>query len=228
MLIDCHCHSIYSKHWFWGFDSLNTPQEIVKVAVKKGLGGIAITDHNTIKGSLVARKFAKKYKGFIVITGSEIRTKTGKEVIGLGIKEEIKPNLEFEETVEKIHEAGGIAVLPHPFGKYIFKRCTEKDAKLVDAIEVFNSTLLKIFNEKASSFAKKFKKARTAGSDAHSIKEVGNACIICNGDPIEEIMKGRVKIIGRVTPFKDIVSLISKKFLRSIEWRISRTRGKYI
>ena len=119
MKIDCHCHTIYSKHWFWGYDALNTPLEMIKAAIKKGLDGLAITDHNTVKGSLVGKKVAKKYKNFILITGCEIRTKSC-EVIALGIKENISPNLSLEETIEKIHDLGGIAVIPHPFGKYFF------------------------------------------------------------------------------------------------------------
>jgi hypothetical protein len=201
---------------------------MVKAAIKKGLSGIAITDHNTIRGGLVAKKFARKYRDFIVIVGSEIRTKTGKEIIGLNVGEDVPPNLDFDETVEKIHDAGGIAVLPHPFGKYLFKKCTKEEIRLVDAIEVFNSTLLKIFNDKSLAFAKKFKKGMTAGSDAHSTRELGNACIICNSDPIREILKGKVRIVGKMTPPTEIVSLISKKFLRSVEWRILRNRGKYI
>ena len=68
MRIDTHVHTIYSKHWFWGFDSLNTPLEMIKFAIKKGLDGLAITDHNTVKGSMVGKKIAKSFKGFKIIT----------------------------------------------------------------------------------------------------------------------------------------------------------------
>jgi len=227
MRIDCHCHTIYSKHWFWGFDSLNTPQEMIKAAIKKGLDGLAITDHNTVKGSLAARKIAKNYKDFIIITGSEIRTKFG-EIIGLGINEDVPMRLSIEETVEKIHDAGGIAVAPHPFGKYLFKKSVGEKIKMVDAVEVYNSTLTKVANTKALILSKKFKKAKTAGSDAHSIREVGNAGIICNNDPIEAILKNKVKIFGKRTSLVDISYLITRKFIRSVEWRLSKTRGKYI
>lgn len=227
MRIDCHCHTIYSKHWLWGFDSLNTPREMIKAAIKKGLDGLAITDHNTVKGSLVARKIAKDYKDFIIITGSEIRTKFG-EVIGLGINEDVPMRLSIEETVEKIHDAGGIAVAPHPFGKYLFKKSVGEKIKMVDAVEVFNATLTRVANMKALILSKKFKKSRTAGSDAHSIREVGNAGIICSDDPIEDILKNKVKIFGKRTSLVDISYLITRKFLRSVEWRLSKTRGKYI
>lgn len=227
MRIDCHCHTIYSKHWFWGFDSLNTPKEMIRAAIKKGLNGLAITDHNTVKGSLVAKKNAKNYKNFVIITGAEIRTKFG-EIIGLGIKEDIPMRLSIEETIEKIHDAGGIAVAPHPFGKYLFKKSVGEKIKMVDAVEVYNSTLTKVANTKALIISKKFKKPRTAGSDAHSIREIGNAGIICNDNPIEAILENKVKIFGKRTSLIDISYLITRKFIRSVDWRLSKTRGKHI
>ena len=226
MLIDCHCHTIYSKHWFWGFDALNTPEEMIKAAIKNGLNGLAITDHNDVKGSLIAKKIAKKYKGFTIITGSEIKTKAG-EITGLGIKENVPMFLSLEETIEKIHDLGGIATAPHPFGKYFFRKCVGNDAAKADAIEVFNSTLTKFANKKALILSEKFKTGKTAGSDTHSIKEVGNAGIDCNGDPIEDIIKDRVKIFGIKTPLINTAYLISRKFIRSAEWRLSKTRSKY-
>jgi len=226
MKFDLHSHTIYSKHFFWGFDALNTPKEMVKAAIKKGLNGLAITDHNTVKGSLVAKKIAKRYKNFIVITGCEIKTKSG-EIIGLGIKENIPILLSLEETIEKIHDLGGIAVAPHPFGKYFFRKCVEDNAVKADAIEIFNSTVTKSANEKALILAKKFKKSVTAGSDAHSVKEVGNAGIICESNPLEDIIKNKVKIFGKKTSLINTTYLISRKFIRSIEWRLSKTRDKY-
>lgn len=188
MKIDCHCHTIYSKHFFWGFDALNTPLEMIKAAIKKGIDGLAVTDHNTVKGSLIAKKVAKRFKNFVIITGCEIRTKEG-EIIGLDIKENIPMNLNIEETVEKIHDLGGIATAPHPFGNYIFRRCAGRNGLKADALEVYNSTLTKKQNNKALDMAKLFKKSMTAGSDAHSSREVGNAGIMTYGNLIDDILK---------------------------------------
>src|SRR4030067_1854146 len=115
MKIDCHCHTIYSRHAFWGSDALNTPLEMIKAAVKKGIDGLAITDHNTVKGSLIAKKEARRFKNFKIITGCEVRTREG-EIIALGVKENIPMNLSIEETVKIIKDLGGISVAPHPFG----------------------------------------------------------------------------------------------------------------
>ncbi|MEM5778277.1 MAG: PHP domain-containing protein [Candidatus Aenigmatarchaeota archaeon] len=226
MKIDCHCHTIYSKHFFWGYDALNTPEQMIKAAMKKGLDGLAITDHDSVKGSLIAKKIAKKYK-FTIITGSEISTKLG-DFLALGIDEDIPKKLSLEETLEKIHELGGIGVAPHPFGRYLFRKCVKENSKEADAIEVFNSSLNFMQNKKALEFAKKYKKPITAGSDAHSVREVGNAGIICDDDPIESILKNKVKIFSKYTTFIEFANVISRKFIRSIKWRLSKTRGKYI
>jgi predicted metal-dependent phosphoesterase TrpH len=227
MKIDCHCHTIYSKHWFWGYDSINTPREMIKAAVKKGLDGLAVTDHNNVKGSLMAKKAAKSFKGFKIITGTEIRTNKG-EVLGLGINKNVPMKLSMQETIDRIHDLGGIAVIPHPFGKYFFKLSIIKNPLNADAVEVYNSSVRKGGNKKAMNLARKFKKGMTAGSDAHSIRNVGNAGIICSGNPLEAIKKGKVKIFGKPTTVIDMSDLIIKKFLRSAEWRLSRKRGKHV
>jgi predicted metal-dependent phosphoesterase TrpH len=200
---------------------------MIKVAIKRGLSGVAITDHDAVKGSLIVKKIAKSYKNFIVITGSEIKTKLG-DFIALGIKEDVPRNLNLEETIEKIHDLGGIGIAPHPFGRYIFRKCVKNNAVKADAIEVFNSSLTNIQNKRALQLARNFRKPMTAGSDAHCTKEVGNAGIICNGNPIEDILKGKTEIFGKRTSLTDSAYLISRKFIRSIEWRISKTRSKYI
>jgi predicted metal-dependent phosphoesterase TrpH len=227
MKIDCHCHTVYSKHFLWGYDALDTPLEMVKAAIKRGIDGIAITDHNTVKGGLVAKKVAKRFKNFTVIVGSEIRTIEG-EIIALDLKDNVPTKLTIEETVEKIHELGGIAVAPHPFGNYIFRRCSGKKSLMADAIEVYNSTLTKGQNKKALALAALFKKSMTAGSDSHSSREVGNAGIIVNGDPIDAILKNKLTIFGKHTPMLEIFNRTSRKFARSIGWRITRKRERHI
>lgn len=227
MRIDTHVHTIYSRHYFWGSDALNTPLEMIKAAIQKGMDGLAITDHNTVRGSLVALKEAKRFKNFMILTGCEIRTREG-EIIALGIKENVPMNLTIEETVEKIKDLGGVSVAPHPFGSFIFRKCAGKKSLRADAIEVYNSTLTKGQNNKALSLAKVFKKSITAGSDAHSARVVGNAGIIVDENPIECILKNKVKIFGKHTSILEIANITYRKFARSVEWRITGRKWKYV
>lgn len=217
-------HTLYSKHWFWGRDALNTPQKMVKAAVKKGLAGIAITDHSTVKGGMVAKRFASRYKDFCVIPGIEISTLAG-DLLALNIKKNIPDNMPLEYTIERIHDLGGIAIAPHPFAEYVFRKCLKKLATKADVIEVFNSQSCRSFQDlKALALAKKFSLPTSAGSDAHWYRNVGRAGIICNAqsaeDVIEELLKKRIKIFGDYTPYYNLAVLTTKKFIRSLKDRI--------
>jgi predicted metal-dependent phosphoesterase TrpH len=131
--------------------------------------------------------------------------------------------------VERIHDLGGIAVAVHPFGSYIFRKGVKDHAVKADAIEVFNaSNLFRSSNEKARLLAKRFKKPVTAGSDAHNTREVGNAGIICSGDPLKAIMRKKIEVFGKKNTLTDMAVLTSKKFKRSVEWRLSGGRGKHV
>ncbi|HQE50405.1 MAG TPA: PHP domain-containing protein, partial [Fervidobacterium sp.] len=154
-MIDLHIHSKYS------FDSLLSPRTILKVAKKKGLTGIAVTDHNTIRGGLEVRKINKD-RDFTVIVGSEIQTDIG-DIIGLCVNEEIKSRISIE-VIEEIKDQGGYVVLPHPFRGH---KLNQYIIELSDAVEVFNGRSTAEENFKALELAKRYNKPFTAGSDAH-------------------------------------------------------------
>jgi len=120
--IDLHVHSKYS------FDSRLEPKTIIEIAKKRNLDGIAITDHDSLKGSIEAKEIAKD---LLIIEGSEINTISG-EILAYGIQEEIKPKLPIEETIDQIHEQGGIAVTPHPYD--LFRNRLHKN--IVKGIEI--------------------------------------------------------------------------------------------
>ncbi len=198
MLAELHCHSTYStgtKIWVEGIDR---PKDMMKHAKKLGIDIIALTDHDTIKGHKEAKKYAKKF-GLIFIPGEEVTTESG-HVLALGIQERIKPGLSVIETVEKIHDQGGLAVAAHPFD---FRRKGIGDkARFCDAIEVFNAiNVERTANLRAKKLAEKLKKPMTAGSDAHCIPMMGHGLteIDCNSvdSCLKEIRKGRTRIIGK-------------------------------
>ena len=193
MKYDLHIHTKYSN------DGVMEPKKIVKIAKKRGLDGIAITDHNTIKGGLKTKKY--ETEDFKIIIGSEIKTDRG-EVIGLFLYKEIKPG-PFIEVIEKIREQDGIIVVPHPFDT-IRKKClrpTKRDIKYIDAIEGINSrVIIKRDNKKAIEFGKKNNITLVAGSDAHFYKEIGNAYTKFKGDLRKAIKKNKTEIYGVRSP----------------------------
>jgi len=187
MELDLHIHSSYS------FDSYSKVSDILKNSKKKGLGGLAITDHNTIKGSLEALKISDEQ---MIICGSEIGTEIG-DIIGLFINEEIKSRLSLE-VIDEIKDQGGLAVLAHPYKRG--KNPGNEIIKNVNAIEVFNARAAKT-NENARKIALDYDLPMTAGSDSHFCFEVGRGRVIIR-DAVDaenirkSILKKQVDIAG--------------------------------
>ncbi len=203
MKIDFHCHSYYSR------DGICSPEKLIKKALEKGLDGIALTDHDTTAGWKEAEKAAKKLNALLIL-GQEIKIKKeGKtigEILGYFLKEEINPKgKSVEEVIKEIKKQGGIAIIAHPYYWKKSFRDLEKYAFLVDGIEVFNSrSQTKRGNKKALNFGQKNNLPMTAGSDAHSCFEVGNAYIEAetkNPEELKEaILEKRIKIFGKQSP----------------------------
>ena len=186
MKFDLHVHSMYSK------DSFLKPETILKVARKRGLDGVAVTDHNTIKGGLATQKINDN-KDFTVIVGSEIKTEFG-DIIGLFLQEEIISR-NFNEVVEEIKNQGGLTILAHPFRKGI--TFPSNFMNKIDLIEAFNARSTRKLNNNAHEFAKKFNKPITSGSDAHLGFEIGGGGIICQSDIKNELIRGNTEVEGR-------------------------------
>ncbi|WP_353095241.1 PHP domain-containing protein [Tissierella praeacuta] len=64
MIFDLHVHTNHS-------DGLFPPEEVIDLAIKKNLDGIAITDHDTITGIKKAIEYSNRYDNFTVIPGIE-------------------------------------------------------------------------------------------------------------------------------------------------------------
>lgn len=168
--LDLHLHT--NGSW----DCLSDPELVLRRARELGYGRIAITDHNCLG---VALAMAEKYPSE-VIPGEEVKTAEGVDIIGLYLSEEIPKGTPAEETIERIRGQGGIAYLPHPYagGKGGGGRLADSLAPLCDLVEVFNARLHSpAMNQRAEKLARVHGKLRAAGSDAHTIGEVGNAYV---------------------------------------------------
>lgn len=203
MIFDLHIHSKYS------FDSILEPKRIIEVAKKRGLNGVAITDHNTIKGALETEKINED-QDFFVIVGSEISTEVG-DVIGLFLNEEIKSRNSME-VIEEIKNQEGIVVLPHPYASH---KLNDELVNSVDLIETFNSRTTPELNEKAKKLAEKYNKPFIANSDAHFESEIGMGTTIFENCHIHKnikdcLLNNKRKIAQKYSPpyFKSASQLI--------------------
>lgn len=194
--IDIHVHTHYSH------DSLITPEELVFYAKKRGLDGVAITDHDRVDGAL---KIVKETT-FLIIPGVEISSSNG-HIIALNVQEDIPQRLSANETVEKIHEVGGIAVACHPVTFFKGSLGKHVDSKF-DAVEVINSSAFPFsYSVKhGERIASRLGIARVAGSDAHYGPEIGYAYTFVNADlEVDEIIKAISK--GSCLPFGSAIPL---------------------
>jgi len=192
--IDLHMHTCYSE------DATTTLKEVVYYAKKKGLDGVAVTDHQTLKGAL---KLARKSQ-LTIIPGLEVETQKG-HILALNITTLIPPNLSLTETVQKIHDAGGVAVVAHP--AVVLK--TGLGIKItsnsnIDAVEVINSASFPFFLSTylGRRLAKRLNLPQTAGSDAHHALEIGTAYTLVDADSntddvAEAIRKGTITPCGK-------------------------------
>lgn len=178
---DLHIHSNHS-------DGLAKIPEIMEyVSTETDLSVIAITDHNTIEGALFAQSLQEMY-GIEVVVGEEISSKSG-HIIGLWLEEAIPPNLSAAETVSRINEQGGIAVIAHPFANRAFGPFgLESVGQAIydvafHALEVYNSSPYLIYANRlaAKAFAGGQGVAATGGSDAHVLKAVGKGYTLFRG-----------------------------------------------
>ncbi|MBI4215935.1 MAG: PHP domain-containing protein [Chloroflexi bacterium] len=142
-----------------------------------GLDAVAITDHNAITGALELAR----HTPFLVIVGEEIMTSAG-EIMGLFLEEHIPPGLSPVETAQRIKAQGGLVGVPHPFDRLRRSRLKESAwsdlLPLVDLIEVFNArTHLARDGQRACRFAQEHGLLQGAGSDSHSLGELGRAYV---------------------------------------------------
>ncbi|HEX6455595.1 MAG TPA: PHP domain-containing protein, partial [Solirubrobacterales bacterium] len=152
--VDLHMHTDHSG------DCATPVDVLIQTARDRGLGAIAITDHNEVSGALEARKLAEELGDIKVIVAEEVKTAEQGEVIGLFLEEKIPKGLTMAETIAEIRRQGGLVYVPHPFDRFHSVPDYEHLLDIVeeiDLLEVFNPRVaLTSFNEEAVRFARKY------------------------------------------------------------------------
>jgi hypothetical protein len=173
--VDLHMHTDHSP------DCATPVEVLLETARDRGLGAIAITDHNEVSGALEARRIAAEMGGIEVIVAEEVKTAEQGEVIGLFIEEKIPRGMTLQETIAEIRRQGGLVYVPHPFDRMHAVPDYEHLLDVVsdiDAMEVFNPRVaFSAFNEEAARFAAKYRIVAGAGSDSHVVQGLGSVKI---------------------------------------------------
>jgi len=201
--VELHAHSAAS------YDGRDSVDMLLERAAAAGLDALAVTDHDEVSANPELLESAPEYD-IVPIPGVEVSSAAG-HVLGLNITEAVEPGLAFAETVERIRDQGGIAVVPHPFQEMrsgVLANIGKAELRTADAIEVYNSRLVTGYsNRQARRFAERYDVPITAGSDAHVSDMVGRAVTLVDADEptaesiCEAVVDGRTTLQTRRTPW---------------------------
>jgi predicted metal-dependent phosphoesterase TrpH len=194
--LDLHTHSSYS-------DGLGDPQDLLECARKKGLDGLAITDHNTLEGYFKAKEYAGN---LLLVPGYEVETEAG-HILVLGL-EMLPPNVEnirYNELIQWVRSHEGLTVLAHPAISRLHMDKWMRSPP--DAVEVLNASYpLDYFVKRGLKISERVGVAAVGGSDAHSTLAVGNAYTVVEApnanvvDIVRAIKNGHVQFEGGLSP----------------------------
>jgi hypothetical protein len=196
---DLHIHSLASDGTAGIVDILD------HVARSTTLDVIAITDHERIDAALAARAIALDRDLRVeVIVGEEISTRGG-HLLGLFLREPVRPWQSLRASVAAIHEQGGLAIAAHPLFPYplcaqapVLRRLlSDPDPRVhLDGVEAFNPTTLGRARGRVVAFAAEHELASTGSSDAHALEAIGQAWTTFPGRTAEDL---RLAILERRT-----------------------------
>ena len=206
MLIDLHTHTYPLSH-----DSDLTPDRLIEVAKKAGLDGVCLTEHDFFWEHEKAADLGRRHN-FLVIPGIEVNTEHG-HVVVFGLEEFVYGMHRLSELVEMVEAAGGAMIAAHPYRRQLpfeltragdwseaLERTSDNEAyRHVHAIETLNGRGTERQNAFSAAVCERHKLAQAAGSDAHSVVDVGTcatefeAPIGGLGDLIAELKTGRFR-----------------------------------
>jgi len=202
---DLHVHTVTS------YDGHTKHEDLLEIITSRGLTGVAITEHDKFD--------PPRLKEGLLLPGIEVSSRDG-HVLGLGVRETIPAGLPADETIQRIHDQGGVAIIPHPYDPVC--ECV-KIARLKvrpDAVETINADALSFYlsNWFAHKDAVKFKLPEVGGSDSHIPQSIGDAYTVIEAasselkDIIDAIRSGKVRAEGRPTSVRNKLRKLSYKF----------------
>ncbi len=200
---DLHCHTSTSSC------SVANIKSIVKMAKRRGVDGVAITDHNKLYNG------PTQIEGIDIIPGIEVSTVTEDHVLAYYVDSEIERGQNFQQTIESVRNKGGYSVWAHPLrDEDDFTKEGVKVISLFDGLESGNAMNTKREQELVSQTANNLSLLKFAGSDAHISGQVGMAVVKVSNrlnkeNFLEELQKSEIIIRKEIKTFRE----------RNIKWK---------
>ncbi|MCJ7635208.1 PHP domain-containing protein [Candidatus Bathyarchaeota archaeon] len=197
--IDLHVHTEYS-------DSSSSIEDVLDAARKKGLDGVAITDHDNVYSGICASKLASD---LLILPGVEVTTKDG-HLLLFGIKNSPPKDLDAIVVSNYARREGGIIIVPHPNIPFISFREEIIEEIRPDAIETFNAKIpFSCIIDKNVKLAERLGLPQTGGSDAHTNTTIGDMYTVVEAEErtldavLDAIRKGRVRPAGKTSSWME-------------------------
>jgi predicted metal-dependent phosphoesterase TrpH len=217
IVVDLHFHSHYS-------DGHNTVAAIAKKARDLGIG-IAITDHNEIRGAVEI----DGYPDVFSIPGIEMTSKEGTHILiyfysmdnlEAFYSDDVIPymgndimsstTLEMEEIIKRARKFKTVIIFPHPFcgvytgiqNSYFSEDRRERIFPMIDGVEVINSENMNKSNLRSALLGFNLNKGITGGSDGHRVSQMGKVvtyapCKRSRKAFLDAIKKKKTKVVGK-------------------------------
>ena len=191
MKADLHVHTMFSK------DGRTTMEELLEYAERMGIGCIGWTNHDDFRTHELLRDNVR-----VTPTLEEEVSSTEGHIIALGIDRQIPRDLSIQETIDRIHEAGGYAFAAHPYRWWSGLGEKNTLAYPFDGIEARNGRSVPSANRRSERLAKSVGKPMTAGSDAHTPRHIGEGYVEVPDDlktwqeVVEYIMRNEAPVVS--------------------------------
>jgi predicted metal-dependent phosphoesterase TrpH len=168
---DLHAHTCYSR------DSLTSLTDFLAACRRKGLERVAVTDHGTIDGALRLQEMDPQR----IIVGQEIYTTEG-ELIACFLTRPVPSGCTPQQAIEQVHAQGGLVGVSHPLDRLRREALGRKGVVAIldqlDFLEAFNARcVFPADNRAARELALAAGLPMTAGSDAHTLWELGRGTV---------------------------------------------------
>jgi hypothetical protein len=230
-LIDPHCHTTAS-------DGMVSAAELVAAAVAARLDAIAVTDHDTMSSVKEAQERGAA-AGLEIVSGQEVTTKWPAQthLLGWFLEKPVKRGMSLVDTVDAIHDAGGLAIVPHPFMPVYFGSIQPGmlrrliDERPVDGIEVmFTVPIGRRRRRVLDSFLAAHRErlgAAIGGSDCHfGAHDIGRVLTEYEGDFRAAVVERRTKPrLGSRHPVPAGIA-VRQQWRSLVEVPVMRLRGK--